>query len=47
MSQTPLKIDVKQVIAAKSPSLAKKLPGFVINWIKKLVHQDEIGRAHV
>ena len=43
MSQTPLKIDVKQVIAAKSPSLAKKLPRFVINRIKKLVHQDEIN----
>ena len=44
MSQdTPIKIDVRQVIAAKSPSLAKKLPGFVINWIKKLVHQDEIN----
>ncbi|NLX41579.1 MAG: glycerol acyltransferase [Bacteroidales bacterium] len=38
-----LKIDVRQVIAAKSPSLAKKLPGFVINRIKKLVHQDEIN----
>ena len=43
MSQTPLKIDVKQVIAAKSQSLAKRLPGFVINRIKKLVHQDEIN----
>ena len=41
--ETLLKIDVRQVIAAKSPSLAKKLPGFVINWIKKLVHQDEIN----
>ncbi len=44
MSQdTPIKIDVRQVIAAKSPSLAKKLPRFVINRIKKLVHQDEIN----
>lgn len=44
MSQErPLQIDVRQVIAAKSPSLAKKLPGFVINWIKKIIHQDEIN----
>ncbi len=40
----PLSIDVEKVIASKNPKLAKRLPRWVINAIKRLIHQDEINR---
>lgn len=36
-------IDVKGLIESKNPRLAKWLPGFVINYLKKILHQDEIN----
>jgi putative hemolysin len=36
-------IDVKRLIQSKNPRLAKWLPGFVINYLKKILHQDEIN----
>jgi putative hemolysin len=36
-------LDVDKVIATKSPVLYKLLPGFVIRYFKKLVHQDELN----
>ena len=38
-----LQIDVKQTIASKNKKLAKWLPRFVIRWIEKIIHQDEIN----
>ena len=38
-----LQIDIKQVLADKNPSLAKVVPGFVIRYLKRIVHQDEIN----
>lgn len=38
-----LQIDVKKVIESKNPSLAKTIPSFLINYIKKIIHQDEIN----
>ena len=38
-----LKVDVKQTIASKNKKLAEWLPRFVIRWIEKLIHQDEIN----
>ncbi len=38
-------IDVNKVIASKSSTLAKYTPKFVINYIKRLIHQDEINAA--
>ena len=38
-----LQIDVKQTIASKNKKLAKWLPRFIIRWIEKLIHQDEIN----
>jgi putative hemolysin len=35
--------DVKAVIYSKNPSLAKAIPSFVINYLKKIVHQDELN----
>ena len=37
------KIDIKKVLLSKNPSLAKVVPGFVINYLKRIVHQDELN----
>lgn len=41
----PVRIDVEKILAAKSPAAARWLPRFVVNWIKKTIHQDEINTA--
>jgi putative hemolysin len=38
-----LQIDVKQAIASKNKKLANLLPRFIIRWIEKLIHQDELN----
>ena len=43
MNIEPLKIDIKKVFEDKNPGLAKKIPGFVINYLKRIIHQDEIN----
>lgn len=42
MSQS-IKIDIEKVIASKSTTLAKYTPKFLINWIKRIVHVDEMN----
>lgn len=44
MSQL-IKIDVKSVISSKNATIAKYAPNFLINWVKRLIHQDEINAA--
>ncbi|MFA8435605.1 MAG: 1-acyl-sn-glycerol-3-phosphate acyltransferase [Marinifilaceae bacterium] len=36
-------IDVEQVITSKSKQLAKVIPGFIIRYLKRIIHQDEIN----
>jgi len=36
-------IDVKDILYAKAPQKAKKIPSFVIKAISKIIHQDEIN----
>ena len=36
-------IDVKKVLESKNPSLAKTIPSFLINYLKRITHQDEIN----
>ena len=36
-------IDVGKVLFAKNPSLAKAVPGFLISYLKRIVHQDELN----
>lgn len=36
-------IDVANVIERKSPSLRKRLPGFVINYLRRIVHENELN----
>ena len=38
-------IDVGQVIKEKAPGLNKWLPGFVISWLKRKLHEDEINEV--
>ncbi len=37
------KIDIEKVIEEKNSSLKKALPGFVINYLKKIAHQEEVN----
>jgi len=36
-------INIEKVLASKNPALAKAVPGFLINYLKKIVHQDDIN----
>ncbi len=36
-------IDIRKVIKNKNPKLYKRLPGFVINYIKKIIRQEELN----
>jgi Acyltransferase len=36
-------IDVKNILYSKNPALARTIPAFVINYLKRIVHQDEIN----
>ncbi|AWW28975.1 glycerol acyltransferase [Echinicola strongylocentroti] len=37
-------IEIKEVIREKNPALLKWIPGFVLNYIRKITHEDEINR---
>ena len=36
-------IDVKQVLQQKAPSVAGKIPGFIVNYLIRTIHQDELN----
>lgn len=38
-----LRIDVGDVLRSKNPALAKVVPAFIINYLKRVIHQDEIN----
>lgn len=37
------KIDLEEVIRDKNPRLLKMLPGFLLNYIKRIIHQEELN----
>jgi putative hemolysin len=39
-----LRIDIEGIISSKNPKLLKVIPRFLINLIKKLIHQKEINK---
>ncbi|MDZ7879402.1 MAG: 1-acyl-sn-glycerol-3-phosphate acyltransferase [Saprospiraceae bacterium] len=41
--QTPF-IDIQQVIASKNATLARVLPNFILNYLKRIIHQNEVNR---
>jgi 1-acyl-sn-glycerol-3-phosphate acyltransferase len=38
-----LQIDVEQVLYSKNPALKKVVPGFIVTYLKKIVHQTELN----
>lgn len=36
-------IDVRRMMAARNPKLLKWLPGFVINYVERIIHQKEVN----
>lgn len=38
-----LKVDVEQILYSKNPAMKKVIPGFLIRYLKRIVHQDEIN----
>lgn len=39
----PTTIDVREILAQKNPRLARIIPGFIINYLRKIIHQDELN----
>jgi 1-acyl-sn-glycerol-3-phosphate acyltransferase len=39
----PLQVDVDRILAEKNPKIGRVLPGFVIRYLRHIVHQDEIN----
>jgi 1-acyl-sn-glycerol-3-phosphate acyltransferase len=44
ISQEQGKIDVEKIIRLKNPTLSKAIPTFIINYLKKIVHQEDLNR---
>jgi len=38
-----LRIDVEKVIDSKNPALRKTIPRFLINYLKRIIHQDDLN----
>lgn len=36
-------IDIDKILKDKAGNKAKYIPGFVISWLKKILHQDEVN----
>ncbi|HHJ11087.1 MAG TPA: glycerol acyltransferase [Bacteroidetes bacterium] len=43
MTEKSLLIDVEKAIGDKNPRLLKTLPGFVLRYLKKIIHQDDLN----
>jgi len=39
----PGKIDVERILFSKNPALAKAVPRFIVNYLKRIVHQEELN----
>lgn len=37
------RIDIKEVFRDKNPALARIIPGFVIRYLKRIIHEDELN----
>lgn len=43
MNEEPLKLDLDKVLEEKAPKIYNKIPRFVINYLKRKVHIDELN----
>ena len=39
----PGQLDVDRVLSSKNPALARVVPRFIVNYLKRIVHQDELN----
>ena len=37
-------IDIEEILANKNPQLAKRMPRFILKWIKRIIHQEDINQ---
>jgi len=37
-------LDVEKILADKSPALAQRVPGFIVRYLKRILHQDELNQ---
>lgn len=42
-SESPLQIDVLGIIKSKNPKAAKRIPRFVIRYLERIIHQQELN----
>jgi len=42
-NKTVKAIDLRKIIASKNPGLLKILPKFILNYIKKIIHEDDLN----
>ncbi len=40
----PVQIDLEKTIASKNKNLAKSIPGFVMRYLKRTIHEDDLNR---
>lgn len=45
MTQEPAVIDADAIFKQKNPRVYKLLPGFILRYVKRTIHQDEINEA--
>jgi putative hemolysin len=43
IKKAPLQLDVREILNNKNPKLARWLPGFVVRYLERIVHQDVIN----
>ena len=37
-------IDIEKILKSKMGSKAKYVPGFLVSWLKKIIHEDEVNK---
>lgn len=37
------RIDIEKILSSKKPTLARTIPRFIVNYLKKIVHQEELN----
>ena len=37
-------IDIEKILKNKMGSKAKFVPGFLVSWLKKIIHEDEVNK---
>jgi len=43
MDHNAFRVDIDRILRDKSPRYYNKIPKFLINWLKRTLHQDDIN----